>query len=273
MENYTLGFNGATLPGKDLLTRLKAAASAGFSFYEPRVSALECFADRSAFEELKEEMEHLNISWLPLNALEDVIFPRDRIEFEKKREKILRLADDFGLSTVVAVPAVKPPGISVSDLKKNANNALRSLIEESDTYGLEVAFEMIGFPGRAFNSVGAARELVEKLGITLVVDTFHLAMSDVSLEEIKRLPSELIEVVHVSDAIVLETISQVTDADRVLPGEGDLPLDDYIKAILDTGFKGPFSVEVFHEKYGEQSPTKVAERSHKLVSDLIERNV
>lgn len=273
MEHYTLGFNGATLPGKDLLTRLKAAASAGFSFYEPRVSALECFADRSAFEELKEEMEHLNISWLPLNALEDVIFPRDRIEFEKKREKVLRLADDFGLSTVVAVPAVKPPGISDLDLKENANSALSSLIKESNTYGLDVAFEMIGFSDRAFNSIGAARELVEEMGITLIVDTFHLAISEVSLEKLKKIPSELIEVVHVSDAIVSETINQVTDADRVLPGEGDLPLDGYIEAILDTGFKGSFSIEVFHEKYGEQSPTKVAERSHKVVSDLIERSV
>lgn len=272
MTDYVYGFNGATLPGYDVVTRMKAAAAAGYDYYEPRVPALQDFAKDTDPTALRDKMVELGLNWLPLNALEDVIFPNDPDEFRRRKGELLNLADDFELETVIAVPAVSPPEVSDAEMLDKAKSDLISLIAECESVGLDVAFEMIGFPDRSFNSIPAARELVQELDITMIIDTFHLALSDASMEALRDLPPELIEVVHVSDALVSEEVEQVIDADRILPGEGGLPLDKYVSALLHAGFAGHFSVEVFHEKYGRRQPEEVAEESYRRVEKLIESN-
>ncbi|MCK5827924.1 sugar phosphate isomerase/epimerase, partial [Candidatus Bipolaricaulota bacterium] len=118
------------------------------------------------------------------------------------------------------------------------------------SYDVDFLYEFIGFPHHAFSSIAQARDVARAAKLPLVLDTFHLAVSQTSIESLQQLTATDIGLIHLSDAIVGDRhITEITDADRVLPGEGRLALADYLKAVLGVGFGGPISVEVFHPKY------------------------
>jgi 4-hydroxyphenylpyruvate dioxygenase len=251
-----IGLNGATLPGRDLLTKIRAATAAGFALYEPRVPELLAFDTPEGRVEVGRAMAEGGLGWLPLNALEGV-FAAGGVALDSART-ILPLAARFGVSQVIAVPA--PP---VGGLGRSAAMAeLRELVSRAETEGVRLLYELIGFPHYAFPRLELAAELAGAVGLPLVLDTFHLAVSETALEEIASLDAEQIGLVHLSDAIVGDRpVTTITDDDRVLPGEGDLSLSNMIDAIGRTGFGGPISVEVFHPKYAQEETNEVAQRA------------
>ena len=55
--------------------------------------------------------------------------------------------------------------------------------------------------------------------------------------------------------------AELQDADRVLPGEGGLPLVDLLTAISGIGYKSAVSVEVFRPKYGDHDSREAARKA------------
>ena len=101
-----IGLNGATLPERDLLTRMRAAAATGFDFYEPRVPELLALDTPDGRREVAQAMVDGGLAWLPLNALEGV-FSSVNGGADAAAERVLPLAARFGIEAVIAVPA--PP--------------------------------------------------------------------------------------------------------------------------------------------------------------------
>ena len=250
-----IGLNGATLPGRDLLTKIRAAAAAGFSFYEPRVRELQAFDTVDGRRAVEEARVEGGLGWLPLNALEGVFAAGGAAA---AAETIFPLAERFGVIQIIAVPA--PPSESLE--RSEAVAELRTLASRAAAYGLSLLYELIGFPHHAYPTLEAAAEVAGEAGLPLVLDTFHLAVSGATPETVSALDAGQIGLVHLSDAIVGDrSIAAVIDDDRVLPGEGDLPLAAIVDAIGRTGFAGPISVEVFHPKYLHEETSRVTERA------------
>ena len=251
-----IGLNGATLPGRDLLTKIAATAAAGFSLYEPRVPELLAYNSPEGRRTVVQAMSESGLDWLPLNALEGV-FAADRAAFVAA-ETILPLAARFGISHVIAVPA--PPGDGLD--RTAAVSELRRLIARAEAEGVSLLYELIGFAHHAYPTLELAGDVARDVGLPLVLDTFHLAVSEASADAIGALDPDRIGLVHLSDALVGDRpIAAITDDDRVLPDEGELPLSEMLDAIGRTGFGGPISVEVFHSKYAREPTGRVASRA------------
>ena len=262
-----LGLNGSTVPKADLETGMRAAARAGFALYEPRVPALTDCADREAASEARQLLGQAMLSWLPLNALEDVFFlPED--ELKKRADEVFALAAYFGVSRVIVVPGRKKDGPITHE---TAQKQLKQLIAGGRALGLTLLYELIGFPIHHFPTLEDAHKVARAAGLPLVLDTFHLAVSRTSPEAVAALPGNAIGHVHLSDALTEgKTPDRLTDDDRVLPGVGGLELTDFMMAVRQTGYKGPVSVEVFHPKYGDQDPDQVAKDVHKRAARILE---
>ena len=114
-----------------------------------------------------------------------------------------------------------------------------------------------------FPSLALAREVSGTSNLRLVLDTFHLAVSGTPISAIQQMDAAEIGLIHLSDAIVGDhSVSDISDEDRVLPGEGELPLLNYLGALADIGYVGPVSVEVFHPKYADIGPGRGALEAH-----------
>ncbi len=248
-----LGLNGATLPTAGAEEAIRAAREAGFRAFEPRVPLLAAAEAGGRTSAVRESLAP-DLAWLPLNAVESLFaIPREEIS--------ARAGETCSLAARFRVPqAIFVPGSGAACLAFAAALAeLGALRDVARRHGVAPLYELIGFPTFAFPSLDQAYRLARGTGIPLVLDTFHLAISRTRPEEIARLPGAAIGLVHLSDAITSgKAIEELRDEDRVLPGEGGLPVEELLVGIRRTGYRGPVSVEVFHPRYGEREPRAVA---------------
>jgi 2-keto-myo-inositol isomerase len=73
---------------------------------------------------------------------------------------------------------------------------------------------------------------------------------------------------HIDDAEDLPR-DQLTDAQRLLPGLGILPLREIIAAFNRIGYHGPVSVEIFRPEYWERDPFILAREAKAAVEAVI----
>lgn len=262
-EKVSLGLNGATIVQADLVSGLIAARDAGFSYYEPRVSTLAECEKQGCRERALKSLHEAGLSWLALNALEGVFeLTPDRLLTRSK--EIFSLAERFNVRQVIVVPGKGRPSLA------DAQELMMELGRQAHKHGVSLLYEFIGFPEHAFPSLQKAHTVVAEAGLPLVLDTFHLAVSNTDPEIIAAFPPDAIGLVHLSDALTEgKVMAEITDLDRVLPGEGGLPLADFLMAILDTGYAGPLSVEVFHPKYKLREPSTIAGQAFQQARDLL----
>lgn len=247
-----LGINGATIPSCDLITGIHVAAAAGFSFYEPRVPRLLEFDSVSGHEQARSVLAGEGLEWLPLNGLENV-FSATTDEIKQAAREVFGLAEGFGIGQVIIVPGSVDRIVPLAE----AQDTLGVLKTMAGNHGVELLYEFIGFSRHAFSSLRQARQVTVASGLLLVLDTFHLAVGETNFEDIQQMGAGEIGLVHLSDALVGDRpISEIADADRVLSGEGQLPLQEYLRALADIGYDGPVSVEVFHPSYDTIAPGK-----------------
>ena len=58
---------------------------------------------------------------------------------------------------------------------------------------------------------------------------------------------------------------------RNMPGEGDLPVADFMRAVLATGYDGPLSLEIFNDQFRGGSPKAIAVDGHRSLVYLIDQ--
>ena len=262
-ERFSLGLNGATIAQANLESGLTVAKDAGFSYYEPRIPALIDCEEHGCRERALASLRDTDLSWLPLNALEG-LFELTPDRLLARGEEVFSLAERFNVHQVIIVPGKGRPSFFA------AQELLAKLRDLGDKHGVSLLYEFIGFAEHAFSTLREAHTVANAAGLPLVLDTFHLAVSKTDPERIVVLPAAAIGLVHLSDALTEgKTMAEITDSERVLPGEGGLPLADYVKAILNTGYAGPFSVEVFHPKYKLDDPAMVAKDAFRRASRLL----
>ncbi len=251
-EPTVLGLNGSTISQADIITGLACAAKAGFTGYEARVHALQTYAKRTHVSSADAIRESVGLCWLPLNSLEG-LFASPPEELVFRMHSIANLGSSAGIREIILVPGQANVGF------QRARELLEKIVAVGSAAGTTCLYELIGFPTHALSSLAQAYRLAQGVGVGLVLDTFHLAVCAASERTIQQLPPKSIGLVHLSDAQVTgKAIEELTDDDRVLPGEGGLDLGPILAAVRRTGYTGPVSVEVFHPKYNDLEPPLVA---------------
>ena len=94
--------------------------------------------------------------------------------------------------------------------------------------GVERALEQVRIVGRV---VLDSAEIMERAGdptATTVIDWFHMVRGegrDTMFEDLRALRAEQIAIVHLDDVPYTKPFPEMTDGDRVYPGDGDIPVD------------------------------------------------
>ena len=109
------------------------------------------------------------------------------------------------------------------------------LAEMSAARGMESSIELC--PVLTINTLASAVAAVRQVGrrdFTLLLDTMHLGRSGATLAEIAALDPAMIGYIQLSDAPLKPTNPSYMDEatfDRMVPGEGELPLRDYLSVL------------------------------------------
>jgi 2-keto-myo-inositol isomerase len=98
---------------------------------------------------------------------------------------------------------------------------------------------------------------VDRPNVGMVIDTFHFYAGGSRLEDLQRIPIPRLFVVHLNGCEDFPR-PELTDAHRLYPGEGVIPIDAILHALHTKGFDGVCSIEIFRPEYWEQDPRDVA---------------
>jgi 4-hydroxyphenylpyruvate dioxygenase len=92
-----------------------------------------------------------------------------------------------------------------------------------------------------------------------VLDSFHVLARGTDLSAIRSIPSDKIFLVQMADAprLDMDYLSWSRHY-RCFPGQGDLPIDDFMLALAATGFDGLLSLEIFNDRFRAGSARSVA---------------
>ncbi|MGH6862620.1 MAG: bifunctional sugar phosphate isomerase/epimerase/4-hydroxyphenylpyruvate dioxygenase family protein, partial [Phyllobacterium sp.] len=116
--------------------------------------------------------------------------------------------------------------------------------------------------GRHINDHRDAWEVVRRTdhpNVGLILDSFHTLSRKIDVNSIRSIPKEKIFIVQLADAPLIDMdLLYWSRHFRNMPGEGDLPVLEFMKAVAATGYDGYLSLEIFNDQFRGGSPRVIA---------------
>ena len=244
--------------GGALDEKLRTIAAAGFDAVEIFEPDFTCF-DGSA-RDVARMCGDLGLSICalqPFRDFEGMPEPQRKQAF-RRVEKKFDLMEELGTDLLLVCSNISPASLGGID---RAADDLRELGERAGARGLRVGFEALAW-GRHVNDYRDAWEIVRRAdhnSIGIILDSFHTLAPSFPVAPIRAIPGDRIFLVQLADAPQLDLdVLSWSRHFRCFPGQGNLPIRDFMQAIDATGYKGPLSLEIFNDQFRAQSTKAVA---------------
>ncbi|WP_163264650.1 bifunctional sugar phosphate isomerase/epimerase/4-hydroxyphenylpyruvate dioxygenase family protein [Chelativorans alearense] len=254
----------------DLREKLAAIAAAGFDGVEIFENDFLAF-DGTPAEVGKMIRDHgLEITlFQPFRDFEGLPEPQRARAFARAERKF-DLMQELGTDLMLVCSNVSPAALGGID---RAAADFRELGERAARRGLRVGYEALAW-GRHINDHRDAWEIVRRAdypNIGLILDSFHTLARGIDVDTIRSIPGDRIFIVQLADAprMEMETLSWSRHY-RNMPGEGDLPVVDFMRAVAATGYAGPLSLEIFNDQFRGGSPKTIAVDGRRSLVNLMD---
>ena len=248
-----ISWNGETTPDVDLETEIRAAHAAGFGGIEIFVPKLEPYLKKHSARDLGHVLHDAELIPVSMNGLEHVNLrtPADFVQVKAECKQLASIAADCGCRDIVIVPDPRPQGMSDAEIVAQSADEVRELADTAAPFGVALAFEFLAPANCSVRTLALTQKIVERAArpnLGIVFDTFHFSVGGSAMTEITPAATRLIHLVHIND-VESKPREAMTDADRLLPGEGVLPLDAMLRALAANGYGGAYSLEVMRPAY------------------------
>jgi 2-keto-myo-inositol isomerase len=260
-----LSMNGATTMHADLETDIQAAGEAGFDYIEIWAAKLREYLKIHTAKELKELLKIHNLEAYSINSIEHITFRNaaDYQQIKAETEELSQIAHEIDCPYVVVVPGKLPANATKKEIIDESVSVLNELGEIAEKYQVSLAFEFLGQTDCSVQTLDLCNEIVETVNrenIGNVIDTFHFYAGNSTFEAIDSMKPEKLFIFHINDAENLPK-EELTDAHRLYPGTGILPIKE-IKAHFDKiGYNRMASIEIFRPEYWNHDPFEVAKKA------------
>ncbi len=241
-----------------LSEKLEAIAAAGFRGVEIFESDLLSYNGTPA--DVAKELADLGlkaITFQPFRDFEGMPEPQRTRTFDRAERKF-DLMQELGCDFLMVCSNVSPESVGGID---RAAADFHELGERAAKRKLRVGFEALAW-GRHINDYRDAWEVVRRAdhrAIGLVLDTFHTYARKTDLKSLRSIPADRIFLVQLADAPWLDMdVLSWSRHFRCFPGQGDMPLVEFMQALQITGYDGELSLEIFNDQFRAGSPRALA---------------
>src|SRR3546814_8980027 len=140
---------------------------------------------------------------------------------------------------------------------------------------LRVGYEALAW-GRHINDHRDAWEIVRRAdhaNIGLILDSFHTLARRIDVNSIRAIPKDKIFIVQLADALLIDMdLLHWSRHYRNMPGQGDLPVLDFMRAVAATGYDGVLPLEIFNDKFRGGSPKAIAVDGKRSLVNLVDQD-
>lgn len=269
MGQFILALNTSTIMKAPLMEKIRVAAEAGFSAIELWNDDLTAFVEQGGnLRDVRAALDDAGLSVptvIHIGGWLDAEGDAYRAALDEARRKMEQAAA-VGAPRIIAGP---PPGPVDFD---RAAERYRELLEIGRGIGVLPAMEFLGFVN-GVHTIRAAWEIVTRADDpdgTIVLDPFHIFRGGSPIEDIRLIPAERIAVYHFNDAPGHIPREKQKHSDRVMPGDGVLPLAEQLRIVKDKGYKGALSLELFNQALWEADPLEVAKDGYRRMKEIVD---
>ncbi|MCM2131382.1 sugar phosphate isomerase/epimerase family protein [Larsenimonas rhizosphaerae] len=232
--------------GGDLMDKLDVIAQAGFEGVE--IFESDIHHSRASTFEIGRHIKALGLRVTALQPMKDVEATGHLKRQLERLEIRFAIMSTLGTSLLLTCSNTTPHAI---DDPQQACTDLLAMAEFAQQHGCRIGFEALAW-GTHINSWQQAWSLVQQVdhpALGLVLDSFHILAHGDPLTPLADVPGDRIFAVQFADAPWFEEESYLhwSRHHRCLPFAGELNMDGFISALHDTGYKGPLSLELFHD--------------------------
>jgi len=251
-----------------LTDKLHACAEAGFDgveIFEP-----DLVASPASPDEIVALGRRLGLSfdlYQPFRDAEGVTEDAFAAVLRRARHKF-GLMQRLGIDTMLVCSNV---GTATVDDDVVSASQLRQLGEEAAAYGVRLAFEALAW-GRFVDDYRRSWRIVELAdhpSVGVCLDSFHILSRGHDPAAIERIPGDKIFFVQLADApaLTMDVLSW-SRHHRLFPGEGTFELDRFVGHVLDAGYQGPLSLEVFNDTFRQTDVRRTAQQAKRSLTWL-----
>jgi len=238
--------------------KLRAIAATGFTAVE--IFENDLISSGARPREIAKLCADLGLSicaYQPFRDFEGMPEPQRSRNFGRAERKF-DLMQELGTDLLLICSNVSPLALGGID---RAADDFRELGERAARRALRVGYEALAW-GRHVNDHRDAWEIVRRAdhpAIGIILDSFHTLAPKFPERSIRSIPADKIFLVQLADAPRLELdVLSWSRHFRCFPGQGDLPVADFMQAIRATGYAGPLSLEIFNDQFRAGSAARTA---------------
>ncbi len=238
--------------------KLRAIAAAGFDAVEIFENDLLSFSGSP--RDVGQMCRDLGLSicaFQPFRDFEGMPEPQRARNFARAERKF-DLMQELQTGLMLICSNISPASLGGID---RAATDFRELGERAAARGLRVGYEALAW-GLHVNDYRDAWEIVRRAdhkSIGIILDSFHALAPSFPTMPIQSIPADKIFLVQLADApkLGLDVLSWSRHF-RCFPGQGDLPVAQFVEAVLATGYAGPLSLEIFNDQFRAGSAVRTA---------------
>ena len=271
---FRLCLNTATIRGRKLGVEREAevAAAAGYTGIEPWIGDLERYRDGGgSVPDLAKKFADLGLTVESAIGFADWINDDDgkRAAGLERAKRDMALLRGVG-GTRIAAPPVGGRTEPITDLAAIAER-YAALCEVGRDAGVVPQLEVWGFAAtlsRLGEAVYVAAES-SAANACLLLDAYHVYKGGSGFEGLHLLGPRSMHVFHINDYPADPPRETITDAARVMPGDGVAPLGDILRTFAAIGFDGALSLELFNPGLWERDPSAVAREGREKIEATV----
>jgi len=206
----------------------------------------------------------------PFRDFEGMPEPQRARAFDRAERKF-DLMGELGADLVLICSNVSPLALGGTDRTAADFNELG---ERAAKHGIRVGYEALAW-GRHVNDHRDAWEIVRRAdhpNVGLILDSFHTLARKIDPETIRSIPGDRIFFVQLADAPQIEMdLLYWSRHFRNMPGEGDLDVIGFVRAVAATGYNGVLSLEIFNDQFRGGSPKSISIDGHRSLVYLMDQ--
>ncbi|WOX16032.1 sugar phosphate isomerase/epimerase family protein [Streptomyces sp. N50] len=270
--------NPATVSGLPLPEFLALAAGAGFPTVEVSIQQAQAYGTGPLHGLLAE----LGVSVAAASGILPAgpVLPAPLLVDEVTYEACLNGLDDrlktmAALGCTVATTVLNPRSpLGTAEAWTVARQRIAHLATAAATYGVRLAVEAVSIrtglppeldgPHPVAGTLPRLAELLDDTGTNtagLLVDSFHWAAAGADPAHLTALDGRITHV-QIADTPNGCPTGELTDSQRLFPGDGALAWTVFADALARAGYAGPVSVELFNPDLRALPAGEIARRSH-----------
>jgi 4-hydroxyphenylpyruvate dioxygenase len=146
--------------------------------------------------------------------------------------------------------------------------------ERAAKRGLRVGFEALAW-GNHINDHRDAWEVVRRAdhpNVGLILDSFHTLARKINPDTIRSIAGDKIFFVQLADAPLIDMdLLYWSRHFRNMPGEGDLDVTGFMRAVAATGYNGVLSLEIFNDQFRGGAPKPISVDGHRSLAYLMDQ--